>query len=171
MNVLKPSLPSRPTFDEWGLALAKTASLRAECTRRRVGAVILDKKKRRTWIGINGAPPGEPSCLDGACPRGRHYGPVMSMIAAEICDGVMVCGGCRKPWPCSETVEPDSSYDTSAGMCISTHAELQCIFDAGRSNLDENCTMYVSERPCPACERIIKGCLKRVVWPGGELRF
>lgn len=150
---------SRPSRDEWGLAIAAAVSIRGECTRRRIGAVITSPATRQTWIGYNGAPPGRPSCLEGACPRGRHY---------KVFDSYCTCGN---PWPCRDMAAPDSSYDSGAGMCIATHAELNCLLDAGRSNLDASCVMYVSEKPCPSCERIIAGCLKRVVWPDGELSF
>jgi len=161
---------TRPTFDEWGLGLAQAVSTRAECTRRRIGAVITDRKRRRVWVGMNGAPPGEPSCLDGACPRGRHYclppgrgGPAWS--SAAWC-------ACGHQWPCPESAAPDSSYDTNPETsCHATHAELAALLDAGRSNLDDEMVMYVTQKPCAACERIIRGCLKRVVWPDGELNF
>jgi len=152
---------TRPSYDEWALGLAQAVSTRAECTRRRIGAVITDRKRRRVWVGMNGAPPGEPSCLDGACPRGRHYRDVITSI----------CAGCGRDWPCPDNATPDSSYDTGKNTCSATHAELAVLMDAGRSNLDEQCVMYVSAKPCGACERIIKGALKRVVWPDGELNF
>ena len=59
----------RPTPDEYFLNIAEAASLRAECRRRLVGAVIV-KDGRIVGAGYNGAAPGAPSCLDGACPRG-----------------------------------------------------------------------------------------------------
>jgi dCMP deaminase len=164
----QPGLTPRPTLDEWGLEMAKTTSLRGECTRRRVGAFILDHSRRQTWLGCNGAPPGEPSCLDGACPRGRHYLiPRSERIDAST---VSQCA-CGNPWPCNLSAPVDSSYDTGEHACNGTHAELAALIAAGRGSLNDDCVMYVSEKPCPACERIIKGCLKRVVWPGGELVF
>lgn len=61
---------SRPSWDEYALGIAKAVSARADCTRRRVGAVILDTARRVVATGYNGAPPGERGCLDGGCPRG-----------------------------------------------------------------------------------------------------
>lgn len=180
---------TRPSWDEWGLSIAKAVATRGECTRRRVGAVIISPKTRQIWAGYNGAAPGAPSCLDGACPRGRHYrihgnaapaeeSPHMIVARASYDDlmpsftrPVTVMCACGKEWPCPDTVEPDSSYDSGAGKCIAIHGELQCLLDAGRSQLDEACVMYVSEKPCPGCEKIISGYLKRVVWPDGEMRF
>lgn len=177
---------TRPSWDEWGLSIAKAVATRGECTRRRVGAVIISPKTRQIWAGYNGAAPGAPSCLDGACPRGRHYRAYRDApepepyviiphdpfdITTRFTKPQVIACACGKPWPCPDTVEPDSSYDSGAGKCIAIHGELQCLLDAGRSQLDEECVMYVSEKPCPGCEKIISGYLKRVVWPDGELVF
>lgn len=59
----------RPNWDEFFLGLAEAASARAECVRRRCGAVVV-KNRLVVGLGFNGALPGAPSCLDGACPRG-----------------------------------------------------------------------------------------------------
>ena len=62
---------TRPTWDEYFLGIAKAVSLRADCTRRRVGAVIV-VDGRIVSTGYNGAPAGAPGCLSaGACPRGK----------------------------------------------------------------------------------------------------
>lgn len=60
---------SRPDWREYYLGIARAVAARGECVRRQVGAVIV---RDHTIIstGYNGAPAGEPSCLDGACPRG-----------------------------------------------------------------------------------------------------
>ena len=59
----------RPDWDSYFLAIAETVSLRADCSRRQVGAVIVrDHRIRAT--GYNGAPSGGRSCLAGECPRG-----------------------------------------------------------------------------------------------------
>ena len=69
----------RPDWDTYYLGIAKAVAARGECTRRRVGAVIV---RDHTIIstGYNGAPAGETSCLQGGCPRalsgatpGRDY--------------------------------------------------------------------------------------------------
>lgn len=63
--------PQRPSIDVYFLAMAEAASARAECVRRKVGAIVV-KNGRLVGHGFNGALPGAPSCLDGACPRGRQ---------------------------------------------------------------------------------------------------
>lgn len=61
---------SRPTWDEYFLALSETASMRADCRRRKVGATLVGPDNRVIAHGYNGAIPGLPGCLEGACPRG-----------------------------------------------------------------------------------------------------
>lgn len=60
----------RPDWDIYFLMIAEAVSARADCTRRKVGAVIF-KDNRIVSTGYNGAPAGDPGCLEGACPRGR----------------------------------------------------------------------------------------------------
>jgi dCMP deaminase len=60
--------PHRQSWDDYYLELARTASTRATCSRRKHGAVIV-KKRRIVATGYNGAPSGYPHCDDGACPR------------------------------------------------------------------------------------------------------
>lgn len=60
----------RPDWDTYYIGIARAVSLRGECSRRQVGAVIV---KDHTIIstGYNGAPPGADSCLSGHCPRAK----------------------------------------------------------------------------------------------------
>lgn len=59
---------SRPSWDNYFLNIAKAVSERADCSRRKVGAVIV-RDNRIVSTGYNGSPPKAASCLDGACPR------------------------------------------------------------------------------------------------------
>ena len=128
----------RPTWDEWGLALARTVAMRADCTRRQVGAVLMDEGHRIVATGYNGAPAGEKGCLTaGACPRGhRSY----------------------------EEVKTLSSYDTGVGSCISLHAEQNAIIRASHTDM-VGATLYITCEPCDGCDRMIRGTpIRRVVW-------
>ena len=56
----------RPTWDEYFLNIAKEVAKRSTCPRASVGAVIV-KDNRILSTGYNGAPPGEPHCIDVGC--------------------------------------------------------------------------------------------------------
>lgn len=45
------------------------AALFSTCSRRQFMAVIVDTAGRVVGTGYNGAPPGRPHCVDGACPH------------------------------------------------------------------------------------------------------
>ncbi|MFD7553006.1 deoxycytidylate deaminase [Streptomyces sp. NPDC059835] len=67
-RITEPS--ERPPWDEWALGIADAVAPRGDCTRSRVGAVLLDRRRRVVMSGMNGTVPGERGCLAGACPRG-----------------------------------------------------------------------------------------------------
>src|SRR5689334_22612490 len=91
----------RPSWDEWGLGLAEAVAARADCTRRKVGAVIMRPDHTVVATDYNRGAPGGLSCLRGECPRGR---------ASE------------QEVPGYDASEP-TSYDLGPGACIALHAE------------------------------------------------
>lgn len=119
-------LTRRPDFGEWALILAMAASTRGECTRRKVGAVILDSRSRVAGVGYNGSYAGGPSCLKGACPRG------------------------------SSGVPAGSSYDTGPGACHAVHAELNALLDVDDKNRLTDAILYVTAEPCQGCLKILR---------------
>lgn len=135
----------RPSWDDYGLALAKAASTRADCTRRKVGAVILDIDHRVIAAGYNGAGPGGQSCLAGECPRGKLT---------------------------YDQVPAGSSYDTGAGSCIATHAEANCLLYSDPLRRQGG-TMYVTDAPCDGCFRLLRnsGLAQVISADGGYIRF
>lgn len=91
---------TRLTWDAWGIELARAVALRADCSRRQVGAVLMRPDHTIVATGYNGAASGEVGCLAGGCPRARSG------------------------------VAPGSSYDTGAGACIALHAEQNALLRA-----------------------------------------
>lgn len=59
----------RPGWNDYFLDIAQAVAMRADCRRRRIGAVLVKGNRIRS-TGYNGAPAGRPGCLDGNCPRG-----------------------------------------------------------------------------------------------------
>jgi dCMP deaminase len=161
----------RPGWDEWFLRGAEWASQRGACSRRQVGALIIDPVSHDIIEpGYNGPPSGHPDCLQGACPRGRHFPHVVTVVTGVALGAAdygvhdeTVCGWDGKPWPCPDTVEPGSSYDTGPGRCIAIHAELNAIIRAGRRA--RGAWMYLTHEPCDGCMKAIMGSgIVRVMW-------
>ncbi|KAF4880299.1 Deoxycytidylate deaminase [Colletotrichum siamense] len=59
----------RPTWDAYFMSLATLASLRSNCMKRRVGAVLVGNEKRVISTGYNGTARGLQNCSDGGCSR------------------------------------------------------------------------------------------------------
>ncbi len=136
---------------------------RGDCTRRQVGAVLVDQGHRIISTGYNGTLPGNKGCLAGGCPRGRHY---KSYQGNGPDEAEWYCA-CNSRWPCPDSVEPGSSYDTGRGACISLHAEQNCLLYAFRSV--EGMTMYITDEPCGGCLKLLRGArLHSVITPTGE---
>lgn len=138
----------RPTWDEYGLELARAASIRGDCTRRQVGAVVMDQNHRIVGAGYNGYPSGEPGCLsDGACPRGR--------LTYE---------------------EQPAGRGYASSGCKAVHAEVNAVEHALRSLSWEapapELTVYITDEPCEDCRNYLTDrwhYVFRVVWPCGTL--
>lgn len=184
-------MSSRPDRDQWQLDGAIWMSQMGDCTRRQVGAVIFGPDKRLWGAGYNGSYPGGPSCLEGACPRGRHYELTEEKLDGlpklkhgweraalrDLREDVKGYGGsmcaCGEAWPCPDAVAPGSSYDTGPGACISSHAEANAVSDAQQRNGGRlvDCTMYVSCEPCEGCVRHVRNHtdIRAIIWPGGAI--
>ena len=153
----------RVGWEDYYLGIADAVAVRADCTRRMVGALVV-KDNSIISTGYNGSPPGEPGCLtDGACPRGRHY--ETPSKASDVMAGRRHCA-CGNLWPCDQSVKPGSSYDTGAGTCIALHAEQNALIRAG--SRAKGAVLYCTEEPCEACMRLVRGAgIDIAVWYGG----
>jgi dCMP deaminase len=148
-------MSERPGWDEYFLAGAYWAASRADCTRRKVGAILVNARHEVRGVGYNGAPSGVPGCLAGNCPRGRHG------RSGERGLGWCLCGA---KWPCAEAVAPNSDYSN----CVSDHAERNAIRHADPAEL-AGATLYVTDEPCPSCWTLIRAAgIRRVVTPHGK---
>jgi dCMP deaminase len=139
--MIAPMTDHVPSWDEYFLLIAAAVATRAKCTRRKVGAVlVLDRRIIST--GYNGAAPGEPDCLEGACPRG-----------GLTYDQVPGLGDYDRPG--------------TPGFCIAIHAEVNALLFATRDT--KGATAYITDPPCPGCRKALAAAgIIRVVWPLGE---
>lgn len=113
----------RPDWDQYFLGVAKAVAARADCRRRKVGAVIVCSSNRIWATGYNGTPENKQTgCLSGACSRGLLT---------------------HKELPAY------SDYSN----CISVHAEENALQQFSRSEFDRTIQfrMYVTEPPCRRC--------------------
>ena len=131
----------RPDWGSYFMEIANIVSMRSTCLRRNVGAVIV-KDKRILATGYNGAAPGRPDCLEGACPRGQlGY------------DAVPGLGDYDRPG--------------TPGFCIAIHAEVNALLFATRDT--KGATAYITDPPCPGCRKALAAAgIVRAVWPGGS---
>jgi dCMP deaminase len=152
----------RPDWDEYFIGIAEAVATRGDCTRSKVGAVLVEDRTHRILsTGYNGVEPGKLGCLSGSCPRG-----LLSY----------------------DEVPPGGSYSN----CIALHAELNCLRYAERYYPQDSvrkvesvngysfwvafdivdfsgCTMYVTRKPCGDCEHELRVAgVRRAVWPGDE---
>lgn len=127
----------RPDWDAYFLGVATAVAARADCTRRQVGCVLVDRQHRIIATGYNGSAPGLPGCAsDAACPRGRSDVPTRSQ------------------------------YQEGEGRCIAIHAEDNAVrYAAGWKDL-AGATAYVTCEPCEPCRLLLQDVgIVRVVWP------
>lgn len=59
---------TRPGWDEYFMKIAQVASLRSNCVKRKVAAIIV-RDRRVVSTGYNGTPRGTKNCYEGGCPR------------------------------------------------------------------------------------------------------
>lgn len=118
----------RKDWDTYFLDIAYMAATRSQCTRRRVGAVLVQGKKL-LGSAYNGAPMGVPDCTEAGC-----------MIAEEY-----------------EIVQLDNGEEqvVKKQRCIRTiHAEQNLLLFTDRRDR-EGSTIYVTDQPCWTCANMI----------------
>ena len=75
---------ARPSKHDYFMLLALTARSRADCTGRRVGAVIV-REDRIISTGYNGTPIGMANCSEGGCHRCAHPEEFKAGSAYDLC--------------------------------------------------------------------------------------
>lgn len=74
----------RPGWDEYFMQIAKIVSLRSNCMKRKVAAVIV-KDKRIISTGYNGTPRGVKNCNEGGCPRCNSFADSGAALGECLC--------------------------------------------------------------------------------------
>jgi len=130
---------TRPDNDEYFLLGAAWASLRGDCRRSKVGALLVNGNPPRVvGTGYNGTrKPKERGCLDGACPRG-------------LLD--------------QSTFPPGGVFvQMTDAICTAKHAEENAI--TYRVGDAAGATLYITRQPCSACIGLAsRFAVARIVW-------
>lgn len=117
----------RKDWDTYFMDIACMVSTRSRCSRRHVGAVLVQGKKL-LGTAYNGAPMGVPDCSEAGCMLSEQY-------EMEIVDGV-------------ETM-------VKKQRCIRTiHAEQNLLLFTDRIDR-EGSTVYVTDEPCWTCANML----------------
>lgn len=77
---------SRPSWDEYFSELVKDIKARSTCTRRQIGAIIVNDKKEIISTGYNGVVRGAPHCEDIGCIKDKNN--IESGMGHGICPAV-----------------------------------------------------------------------------------
>jgi len=75
---------TRPDWDTYFMDIARVVSSRGNCSRRKVGAVIVSDR-RIISTGYNGTPRGIRNCCEGGCARCASAAPSGSALAECVC--------------------------------------------------------------------------------------
>ncbi len=75
---------TRPSWDEYFMKIARIASLRSNCMKRKVAAVVV-KDRRIISTGYNGTPRGTKNCNEGGCPRCNSMAPSGTQLGECLC--------------------------------------------------------------------------------------
>ena len=70
--------------DEYYMGIAFAVREKANCTGRKVGAVLV-KENRIISTGYNGTPEGMTNCMDGGCERCRDKETYASSVGYDVC--------------------------------------------------------------------------------------
>lgn len=129
-------MTERQSWDSYFTVLAEYVASRAACTRRQVGAVIVDPQHRIVSTGYNGTPAGAVHCTDGGCPRGR-------LTYEELPAG--------------------GSYANCCGVHAEANAIAQA---ESKSCPTNGATIFVTHAPCDDCAAMIERAgISRTVYP------
>ncbi len=77
---------ARPGWDKYFMNLTESIALRGTCTRRRIGALIINEHKEIVASGYNGNPRGQAHCSDMGCIRDIQG--IKSGDKMEVCTAV-----------------------------------------------------------------------------------
>ena len=125
---------TRPTKDQWGLALAAVTATRSTCLRRHVGCVLTDKRGHILSTGYNGVAAGQAHCSE------ERSLPIFRGKAQAI----------YLPNACPSASAPSG---TNLDGCKAIHAEQNALIQCRDVWAIDTC--YVTASPCVTCVKML----------------
>lgn len=163
----------RPSWDTYFMLLASLASLRSNCMKRRVGAVLV-REKRVVSTGYNGTPRGVRNCGEGGCGRCNSHGDgwgddqeLGRTVDDVFSNGDGGGGGERRP--AANGTRNLSRIGEALDECLCLHAEENALLEAGRERVSgggtEGAVLYCNTCPCLRCTvKIVQCGVKEVIY-------
>lgn len=124
---------TRPTKDQWGLALAAVTATRSTCLRRHVGCVLTDKRGHILSTGYNGVAAGQAHCNEITMPR-----EITSFSTGYF------------KHSCPSASAPSG---TNLDGCKAIHAEQNALIQCRDVWAIDTC--YVTASPCVTCVKML----------------
>lgn len=117
----------RKDWDTYFMDIAYMVSTRSQCSRRRVGAVLVQGKKLM-GTAYNGAPMGAPDCSEAGCMLITEYEPVM--------------------------VDGEEDLQRKERCVRTIHAEQNLVLFTDQRDR-EGSVVYVTDEPCWSCANML----------------
>ena len=142
---------TRPTRDEYFIALAKAVATRATCLRRSVGCVLVDDLGHILSTGYNGRAAGLPHCneITGYDIHGDFNNVTNDVYTNNYSNA---CAGAK------------AKSGESLDACEAIHAEQNALLQCRDAHQIQTC--YVTVSPCVTCVKLLLNTsCKRIVFP------
>ncbi|GJN87334.1 hypothetical protein Rhopal_000283-T1 [Rhodotorula paludigena] len=158
----------RPSWDTYFMLLASLASLRSNCMKRRVGAVLV-RDKRVVSTGYNGTPRGVTNCAEGGCGRCNSHGDGLGDASDDEGDEDEERAVLRKQGAKGVNGAAMSRVGEALDECLCLHAEENALLEAGRERVSgggtEGAVLYCNTCPCLRCTvKIVQCGVKEVIY-------
>ncbi|GAA5852385.1 hypothetical protein JCM9279_001183 [Rhodotorula babjevae] len=173
----------RPSWDTYFMLLASLASLRSNCMKRRVGAVLV-RDKRVVSTGYNGTPRGVTNCGEGGCARCNSHGDGWALAAPSSSSGSSAPGAADGDGAAAQgaaaaaaqaararalAAPPLNRVGEALDECLCLHAEENALLEAGRERVSGGGTLgavlYCNTCPCLRCTvKIVQCGVREVVY-------
>jgi len=157
---ISKTLSFRPTPMETYMSMAYAVSMRSSCSKRKVGAIIIDDSGNVFSSGYNEVPITQPPCFSeyGKCYRDTLKKDFKTKLSDIIKDAKQF----------EETYDEFISTFKILDYCRALHAEENAIINvakAGSSGLLHNATLYTTTYPCNLCaNKIVQVGIKNIVY-------